>query len=126
MSPKQDQVIYGSSTPSRLKLWMLTPRNSRSFTEFVHKFSVDRVLVELRQITKTYQLGETSVQALSDIDLEIEAQRFVAFVGPSGSGKSTLLNLIGCLDKPTTGKVTINDAKVNQLDRKVQKTGERN
>ena len=48
-------------------------------------------LVELKQITRTYQLGETSVQALSDIDLEIEAQRFVAFVGPSGSGKSSVV-----------------------------------
>jgi putative ABC transport system ATP-binding protein len=70
-------------------------------------------LVELKQITRTYQLGETSVQALSDIDLEIEAQRFVAFVGPSGSGKSTLLNLIGCLDRPTAGEVVVHGTRVS-------------
>ena len=70
-------------------------------------------LVELKQITKTYQLGETSVQALSDIDLDIEAQRFVAFVGPSGSGKSTLLNLIGCLDRPTSGEVVVRGTRVS-------------
>ena len=70
-------------------------------------------LIELKQITKTYQLGETSVQALSDIDLDIEAQRFVAFVGPSGSGKSTLLNLIGCLDRPTSGEVVVRGTRVS-------------
>ena len=70
-------------------------------------------LVELKQITRIYQLGETSVQALSDIDLDIEAQRFVAFVGPSGSGKSTLLNLIGCLDRPTSGEVVVRGTRVS-------------
>ena len=75
-------------------------------------------LVELKQITRTYQLGETSVQALSDIDLEIEAQRFVAFVGPSGSGKSTLLNLIGCLDRPTAGEVLVRGTRVSGFDPK--------
>ena len=72
-------------------------------------------LVELKQITRTYQLGETSVQALSEIDLEIEAPRFVAFVGPSGSGKSTLLNLIGCLDRPTSGEVLVRGTRVSDF-----------
>lgn len=72
-------------------------------------------LVKLEQVTRTYQLGETSVQALSDIDLEIEAQRFVAFVGPSGSGKSTLLNLIGCLDRPTSGEVIVRGIRVSDF-----------
>ena len=65
------------------------------------------VLIELEQVTRTYQLGETSVQALSDVDLKIEAQQFVAFVGPSGSGKSTLLNMLTGIDHPTSGRVTI-------------------
>ena len=75
-------------------------------------------LIELKQITRTYQLGETSVQALSDIDLEIDAQRFVAFVGPSGSGKSTLLNLIGCLDRPTSGEVVVRGTRVSEFGSK--------
>jgi len=57
-------------------------------------------LVELKQVAKDYQMGEMSVQALKNIEIDIDKQSFVSFVGPSGSGKTTLLNLIGCLDKP--------------------------
>ena len=75
-------------------------------------------LIELEDVTKVYQTGEVSVTALKGIGLEIDKGTFVSFIGPSGSGKTTLLNLIGCLDKPTNGKVRINDVEVNQLDRK--------
>jgi len=72
-------------------------------------------LVELKQVAKDYQMGEMSVQALKDIELEIDEQSFVSFVGPSGSGKTTLLNLIGCLDKPSAGEVFVNSTSVNRF-----------
>jgi len=75
-------------------------------------------LIELENVTKVYQTGEVAVTALKGIDIAIGKGSFVSFIGPSGSGKTTLLNLIGCLDKPTSGKVVINDVEVNHLDRK--------
>lgn len=74
-------------------------------------------LVRLESVRKTYQSGEIPVQALKEINLEIQEKTFVSFIGPSGSGKSTLLNLIGCLDKPTEGKVFVNNVDVSLLDR---------
>ena len=75
-------------------------------------------MIELRQVTKTYQMGETSVQALKDINLGIQEESFVSFVGPSGSGKTTLLNLIGCLDKASEGQVLFNETNVNNFSKK--------
>jgi len=75
-------------------------------------------LVEIKQVTKDYQIGEVSVKALKDIELDIEKQSFVSFVGPSGSGKTTLLNLIGCLDKPSSGEVFVNGTPVNSFSNK--------
>ncbi len=75
-------------------------------------------LVELKQVTKDYQMGEISVNALKDIELDIDKQSFVSFVGPSGSGKTTLLNLIGCLDKPSSGEVFVNSTAVNSFSNK--------
>ncbi len=62
-------------------------------------------LIELNQVDKVYKLDENKVNALTDLDLKINKKDFIAIVGPSGSGKSTLLNLIGFLDKPTSGKI---------------------
>ena len=75
-------------------------------------------LVELKQVTKDYRIGEMSVRALKDIELDIEKQSFVSFVGPSGSGKTTLLNLIGCIDKPSSGEVFVNGTPVNSFSNK--------
>lgn len=75
-------------------------------------------LIELKNIARIYEMGETSIQALADINLEIDQQTFVSFVGPSGSGKTTLLNLIGCLDKPSNGEITVNNVRVNEFSRK--------
>ena len=75
-------------------------------------------LVELKQVSKKYPMGEMSVQALRNIELEIDEQSFVSFVGPSGSGKTTLLNLIGCLDKPSGGEVFVNGTPVNPFSNK--------
>jgi len=65
-------------------------------------------LLEIVNLSKTYKQGKVAVQALQDINLSIEKGEFAALVGPSGSGKTTLLNLIGGLDKPTSGNVIIN------------------
>jgi putative ABC transport system ATP-binding protein len=75
-------------------------------------------LITAENIRKDYQTGEVSVRALKGLSFEIEPASFVSFVGPSGSGKTTLLNLIGCLDAPTEGKLTVADTDVRQLDRK--------
>lgn len=70
-------------------------------------------IVQISNVSKEYMLGEQHVQALKDINLEIEERIFLAIAGPSGSGKSTLLNLIGCIDIPTTGKIFINGQDTN-------------
>jgi len=75
-------------------------------------------LISANHISKEYRAGEMAVQALSDVSFEIEPASFVSFVGPSGSGKTTLLNLIGCLDKPTEGTLTVAEIDVASLDRK--------
>ncbi len=78
--------------------------------------TADSPIVELHKITKTYQLGETSVQALRGIDLSLRRGEFTAVVGASGSGKSTLLNMIGCIDEPTTGQIILDGVDVHSLD----------
>ena len=75
-------------------------------------------LIVAENIQKYYQVGEIRIAALKGVSFEIEPSSFVSFVGPSGSGKTTLLNLIGCLDKPTDGKLTVADTDVLHLDRK--------
>ena len=75
-------------------------------------------LIDLKGMSKTYLLGEVQVAALVDIDLQIEPGEFVAIMGPSGSGKSTLLNILGCLDRPTTGQYLLDGEDVSQLSRK--------
>ena len=75
-------------------------------------------LITAENVRKDYQAGEVSVRALKGISFAIEPASFVSFVGPSGSGKTTLLNLIGCLDAPTDGKLTVAGADVARLDRK--------
>ncbi|TRZ69507.1 MAG: ABC transporter ATP-binding protein [Rhodocyclaceae bacterium] len=72
-------------------------------------------IVHLQGLTKTYGKGAAQVTALSEINLEIQSGQFVSLVGPSGSGKSTLLNLIGGIDKPTSGAVHIDGQRVDGL-----------
>src|ERR1022692_3080530 len=73
-------------------------------------------LIELRNLSKTYDLGEVKVAALKDVSLDIQEGEFVALIGPSGSGKSTLMNTIGCLDRPTSGSYRLADEEVAVLD----------
>lgn len=74
-------------------------------------------MISVQNVTKDYSLGKTVVKALRGVSLDIEDGEFVCISGPSGCGKSTLLNLIGCLDKPTTGKVIIDDEDVGKLNK---------
>ena len=75
----------------------------------------ERGLISFRSIHKTYGTGEAQVQALSGIDLDIEAGTFAAVMGASGSGKSTAMNIIGCLDRPTAGQFAFNGVDVTDL-----------
>ena len=72
-------------------------------------------LVEAVNLTKTYMLGKVPVQALRGVNLKVEAGDFVSVLGPSGSGKSTMLNLIGALDKPTSGTLLIDGVDISKL-----------
>jgi len=72
-------------------------------------------IVKLMNVSKTYKVGKTEVKALRNINLEIDEGEFVVILGPSGSGKTTLLNLIGGIDRPTSGDVIVNGVKLNNL-----------
>jgi putative ABC transport system ATP-binding protein len=73
-------------------------------------------LVEAVNLTKTYMLGKVPVEALQGVNLKVEAGDFVSILGPSGSGKSTMLNLIGALDKPTSGTLLIDGVDISKLN----------
>ena len=72
-------------------------------------------LIEMRGLTRTYQLGAEEIHALRGIDLVVEQAEYVAVMGPSGSGKSTLMNIIGCLDRPTTGQYILDGSPVEAM-----------
>jgi putative ABC transport system ATP-binding protein len=78
---------------------------------------VARDVIRISNLVKIYILGEVEVRALDGVDLRIEEGEFVAIMGPSGSGKSTLMNIIGCLDRPTSGEYVLDGANVSALSR---------
>jgi len=73
-------------------------------------------MLELENITKVYKAGQTEVPALRGISCRIESREMVSIIGPSGSGKSTLMNIIGCLDKPTSGRYLLDGTEVSELN----------
>ena len=72
-------------------------------------------VISVRELTKTYQMGEVAVQALRSVSLDVEGGEFVTVVGPSGSGKSTLMHILGCLDQPTSGQYFLEGRDVARL-----------
>jgi len=74
-------------------------------------------VIETKKVSRIFKNGEIEVHALTDVDLVIEEGEFVAIMGASGSGKSTLLNILGCLDKPTSGEYYLDSVHVNKLNK---------
>ncbi len=75
-----------------------------------------QVVVRTKDVKKVYKMGKVEVHALKGITVEIEAGEYISIMGPSGSGKTTLFNMVGALDKPTSGQVYIDEVDVAQLD----------
>ena len=73
-------------------------------------------VIEARDLKKTYQMGEVEVHALRGLSVQIERGEVLSIMGPSGSGKSTLMNIIGCLDRPTSGEYFLDGERVSELD----------
>lgn len=78
---------------------------------------MNSTVIEIRDLVKVYTMGDFEVRALDGINLEITKGDFVAIMGPSGSGKSTLMNIIGCLDRPTSGTYHLDSIDASTLDR---------
>jgi putative ABC transport system ATP-binding protein len=75
-------------------------------------------IITLKKVKKEYQLGKTTVTALQGVDLDLEQGKYYSIIGPSGSGKSSLLHIIGCMDLPSSGEVSLNGMRLNGLKEK--------
>ena len=81
----------------------------------MNTINLNDTVVKLEHVTRTYKIGENEVHALRGVSFEIKQGEFLAIMGPSGSGKSTCMNMIGCLDRPTSGKIQINGKFTPQI-----------
>lgn len=78
---------------------------------------MERPVIELENLTRIYRMGGSEVHALDGITLQVQPGEFLAVMGPSGSGKSTFMNIVGCLDRPTSGRYVLEGVDVSSLDR---------
>ena len=78
---------------------------------------MDQPIIKTKELTKIYGMGDAQVRALDGVSLEIKENEFVAIMGPSGSGKSTMMNILGCLDRPTSGQYVLAEQDVSYLDK---------
>ena len=76
------------------------------------------IVLKLEDVSRSYQMGQVEVRALTSVSLDITRGEFIVILGPSGSGKTTLLNLVGGIDSPTSGKITVDGIELNALDDK--------
>jgi putative ABC transport system ATP-binding protein len=76
-----------------------------------------KIIIQIENLTKIYGVGDAQVRALDGVNLQIQENEFVAIMGPSGSGKSTLMNILGCLDRPTSGRYTLAGEDVSNMDK---------
>jgi len=74
-------------------------------------------IIEIREMTKVYGMDEATVHALAGVDVDVQQGEFVAVMGPSGSGKSTLMNIVGCLDRPTSGQYVLDGRDVSKMNK---------
>lgn len=77
---------------------------------------MDQPVIQISDLTRFYQMGDTTVKALNGVTFDIHKNEYLAIMGPSGSGKSTLMNMIGCLDTPTSGEYILNNNRVSEMN----------
>jgi putative ABC transport system ATP-binding protein len=77
---------------------------------------MERPAIQITDLTRYYQMGDTTVKALDGVTFDIHKNEYIAIMGPSGSGKSTLMNMIGCLDTPTSGEYILNNNRVSEMN----------